>query len=319
MTLQERFIKAKRALFDKLYSALNPQQREAVYTVNGPLLVLAGAGSGKTTVLVKRIAHIIKYGDAYLDESLPDIVNEEVVSALENAISYDADMIAGILESFAVRPCPAWAILSITFTNKAANEMKERLAKALGVEPTELETWAGTFHSVCVRILRRHGSAVGLERNFTIYDTDDAKKVITQATKELNIDDKMFPAKTVMSAISRAKDTLTTPEEFLGIAEQSKDYRLKKVAEIYRLYQRKLTEANAVDFDDIIMKTVTLLAEHSDVLEFYQRRFKYVLIDEYQDTNRAQFKLAELLSGGYRNHGSGRRRPEYLSLPRCYH
>ena len=301
MTLQERFIKAKRALFDKLYSTLNPQQREAVYTVNGPLLVLAGAGSGKTTVLVKRIAYIIKYGDAYLDESLPDIVNEEVVSALENALSYDADMIAGILESFAVRPCPPWAILSITFTNKAANEMKERLAKALGVEPTELETWAGTFHSVCVRILRRHGSAVGLERNFTIYDTDDAKKVITQATKELNIDDKMFPAKTVMSAISRAKDTLTTPEEFLGIAERSKDYRLKKVAEIYRLYQRKLAEANAVDFDDIIMKTVTLLAEHPDVLEFYQRRFKYVLIDEYQDTNRAQFKLAELLSGGYRN------------------
>ncbi len=301
MTLQERFIRAKRALFDKIYASLNREQREAVYTVKGPLLVLAGAGSGKTTVLVKRVAHIIRYGDAYYDTALPAGVTEEEVSALEMAMAYDDGLIAQILERYAVNPCPPWAILSITFTNKAANEMKERLAKALGTELTDLETWAGTFHSICVRILRRHGSAVGLERNFTIYDTDDAKKMITQAVKDLNIDDKMFPAKAVMNTISRAKDKLITPQELEIEVARSKDYRLTQIAKIYKLYQERLEEANAVDFDDIIMKTVKLLQEDDDARSFYQRRFRYVLIDEYQDTNRAQFELSALLSGYHRN------------------
>ena len=259
MTLQERFVRAKRALFDKIYASLNREQREAVYTVKGPLLVLAGAGSGKTTVLVKRVAHIIRYGDAYYDTTMPASMTEEEVSALEMAMAYDDSLIAQILERYAVNPCPPWAILSITFTNKAANEMKERLAKALGTELTDLETWAGTFHSICVRILRRHGSVVGLERNFTIYDTDDAKKVISQATKDLNIDDKMFPAKAVMNTISRAKDKLITPQELEIEVARSKDYRLTQIAKIYKLYQERLEEANAVDFDDIIMKTVKLL------------------------------------------------------------
>ena len=301
MTLQERFIRAKRALFDKIYASLNREQREAVYTVKGPLLVLAGAGSGKTTVLVKRVAHIIRYGDAYYDTALPAGVSEEEVSALEMAMAYDDSLIAQILERYAVNPCPPWAILSITFTNKAANEMKERLAKALGTELTDLETWAGTFHSICVRILRRHGAVVGLERNFTIYDADDAKKLISQAIKDLNIDDKMFPPKTVMNTISRAKDKLITPQELEIEVARSKDYRLTQIAKIYKLYQERLEEANAVDFDDIIMKTVKLLQEDDDARAFYQRRFRYVLIDEYQDTNRAQFELSSLLSGHYRN------------------
>ena len=301
MTLQERFIRAKRALFDKLYASLNREQREAVYTVKGPLLVLAGAGSGKTTVLVKRVAHIIRYGDAYYDTTMPATMTEEEVSALEMAMAYDDSLIAQILERYAVNPCPPWAILSITFTNKAANEMKERLAKALDTEPNDLEIWAGTFHSICVRILRRHGTAVGLERNFTIYDTDDAKKVITQAVKDLNIDDKMFPAKMVMNTISRAKDKLITPQELEIEVANSKDYRLTQIAKIYKLYQERLEEANAVDFDDIIMKTVKLFQEDDEARLFYQRRFRYVLIDEYQDTNRAQFELASLLSGYHRN------------------
>ncbi len=297
--LTERFVKAKRALFDRLYADLNEEQRKAVYTVKGPLLVLAGAGSGKTTVLVKRIAHIIRFGDAYYDESLPYGVGEEEIARLEQATSWDKEAIAAALTPYAVAPCPVWAMLSITFTNKAAGEMKERLAKALAVEPEELEIWAGTFHSVCVRILRRSGEPVGLARNFTIYDTDDSKKVIGQVLKDLRIDDKSFPVKAVMGTISRAKDKLITPEEF---AEQAgKDYRLSQVAKIYKLYQEKLAEANAVDFDDIIVKTVTLLAENPEVREYYQKKFRYVSVDEYQDTNHAQFMLATLLSGSYRN------------------
>ena len=214
MELKQRFLKAKRALFDRLYHMLNPEQREAVYTVNGPLLVLAGAGSGKTTVLVKRIAHIIRYGNAYYSEAMPADISPAEVEALEGALSYDDETIASFLERYAENPCPAWAVLAITFTNKAANEMKERLAKALGITPEELETWAGTFHSICVRILRRFGEEIGLMRNFTIYDEDDAKRVVKNVLKELNLDDKMYPPRTVLSVISRAKDTLTTPLEF---------------------------------------------------------------------------------------------------------
>ncbi len=299
MELKTRFLKAKRALFDSLYDTLNPEQRQAVYAVDGPLLVLAGAGSGKTTVLVKRIAHILRYGNAYHSERLPEDLSEAEVTALENAGTYDHEMIAAILERYAEGVPPAWAVLAITFTNKAANEMKERLAKTLGMETDALEVWAGTFHSICVRILRRFGEAIGLKKGFTIYDTDDSKKVLREVLKELNIDDKMFPPKAVLSVISRAKETMTTPEEFTD--EIGNDYRMKKIAEIYKGYQKRLDEANAVDFDDIIMKTVLLLRDHDDIREFYQRRFRYVLIDEYQDTNGAQFELSRLLSAYHGN------------------
>ncbi len=297
--LTQRFIQAKRALFDRLYDGLNKEQRAAVYAVRGPLLVLAGAGSGKTTVLVKRIAHIIRYGAAYEDESRPAWVGEEEIAALEAAKSRPKEEIAVLLDRYAVQKTPSWAMLSITFTNKAAGEMKERLAKELGVEEESLEVWAGTFHSICVRILRRFGDRIGLERNFTIYDAEDSKRLFGAAMKELRIDDKMFPVKSVMNVISRAKDTLTAPEEFITLA--GKDYRLGQIGKIYQLYQEKLAEANAVDFDDIIMRTVDLLTRFDDVRDYYQNRFHYVSVDEYQDTNHAQFMLSVLLSGKYRN------------------
>jgi len=297
--LTERFINAKKALFDKLYQNLNDKQREAVYTVDGPLLVLAGAGSGKTTVLVNRIAHIIKYGKAAESVLLPEGVGENEIAALENAVELAPDEIAHVLSSYALEPCPPWKILSITFTNKAANEMKERIAKVLGDDETAKEIWAGTFHSICVRILRRFGSHIGYASDFSIYDTDDQKRLITACQKELNIDDKAFPIRSTVNMISGAKNKLIDCEQFE--IEAGADFRLMKMAAIYSLYQKKLREANAVDFDDIIMQTVRLLKEIPEAKEWCTGRFKYVLVDEYQDTNRAQLELTSLLSERYGN------------------
>ncbi len=295
--LERRFTAAKRALFDKMYAFLNEKQREAVYSTKGPLLVLAGAGSGKTTVLVQRIAFIIRYGNAYYEN--PADYAEADAERLEQAITLPAEEIANLLEDYKVNACPAWAILSITFTNKAANEMKERLLKVVGSDKGAEEIWAGTFHSTCVRILRRFGESVGLTRNFTIYDTEDSKKMISTILKEMNIDEKLLPAKSVQNQISKAKDKLLTPDEF----EKSvgKDFRIGQIAKIYKAYQKRLLEANAVDFDDIIVKTVELLSSDRDAREYCQKRFHYVCVDEYQDTNHAQFVLSTLLSGGYRN------------------
>lgn len=293
------FLKLKRALFDKMYSNLNPEQRNAVYSVNGPLLVLAGAGSGKTTVLVRRIAHILRYGNAYFDSGVPNFVNEEELDKMQELYnSADADEIAHTLERYAVRPCKPWQIMTITFTNKAANEMKTRLEKILG-DGVGAEVWAGTFHSICVRILRQYTVEAGLKPNFTIYDTDDCKKIITQIIKSLNLDDKVFVPRSVMTAISRAKDSLMPPEEYAAL--NAKDYKQASIAKVYKRYNEILSEANAVDFDDIIFRTVNLLKSNDAAREYYQNRFKYVCIDEYQDTNKAQFELAKLLTGKYRN------------------
>lgn len=292
-----RFTRIKQALFDRYYRSLNDKQREAVYTVNNPLLVLAGAGSGKTTVLVRRIAHIIRFGNAY-HENRPG-VTEADVQKLEAVKEGTDEEIANALAAYAVNPCPPWAMLTITFTNKAANEMKERLIKVIGEESGASEIWAGTFHSVCVRLLRRYGAAIGLDRNFTIYDTDDSKKLIVQILKERNIDEKVLPPKTVQNAISRAKDRLLTPED---LSEQNqKDFRNIQIARVYAAYQARLKEVSAVDFDDIIVRTVELLTSDAATREYLQRHFRYVCIDEYQDTNHAQFILATLLSGGRRN------------------
>ncbi len=297
--IKTRYINAKRRLFDKAYSGLNEKQREAVFTVNDPLLVLAGAGSGKTTVLVKRIAFIIKYGNAYFSEYVPYDADESYVGSLEAAFDLGADEIETILPTFASNPCPTWKILAITFTNKAANEIKSRLAATLGEEYDASEIWAGTFHSICVRILRTYHQRLGYGSSFSIYDTDDTKKAISAVMKECNIDEKTLPIKSVIANISRAKDHLITPEEFEAQAGQ--DYRLKLISRIYRAYQKRLKESNAFDFDDIIMQTVILLRDNEDVREHYQSRFKYVCVDEFQDTNKAQFVLTALLSGGYRN------------------
>lgn len=297
--LTGRAIAAKRSLFDKLYANLNAKQREAVYAVNGPLLILAGAGSGKTTVLVNRIAHIIKYGNAYESEYIPESMTEADVKTLEDAINLDASEIPSVLSAFAVEPCPAWKILSITFTNKAANEMKERIAKVLGDEELAKEVWAGTFHSICVRLLRRFGENIGYSRDFSIYDSDDQKRLITQCQKDLDIDDKAFPPRSTLNIISRAKDKLMTPEDFEN--EAGSDFRLQKISRIYALYQSRLAAANALDFDDIIMQTVRLLRECDEARDYCQNRFEYVCVDEYQDTNRAQLELTKLLSARYKN------------------
>ena len=298
--MKERYLKIKRALFDKVYSDLNREQRRAVFTVNNPLLILAGAGSGKTTVLVRRIAYIIKYGNAYYSDFVPGNITEAQVSSLESALDFPAKEIETyILPEFATRPCPPWRVLAITFTNKAANEIKARLAATFDNPDVANEIWAGTFHSICMRILRSNVEFSGYKRDFTIYDTDDSKKSVSAAMKELNIDEKMLPIKTVMNYISRAKDKLKTPDMF--IAEAGLDYRLQQIGHIYERYQERLVTSNAMDFDDIIMNTVRLFRNHPEILEQYSSRFEYVCVDEYQDTNEAQFVLTSLLASKHRN------------------
>ncbi len=289
---------AKRALFDKYYGFLTEMQRKAVFTIENPLLILAGAGSGKTTVLIHRIAYIIRFGNAYESDMLPDMDAGELAAAAQSMMTLPAEELGPVLEQFAVRPCPPWAILAITFTNKAANEIKARLARTVGEEEAK-EIWAGTFHSICMRILRRFGDRVGCNPGFTIYDTDDTKKLISKCMAELNIDEKTMPSKSVLNAISRAKDQLIAPEEYL--ARMGNDFKQKQIARIYELYQKRMSESNALDFDDIIMKTVALLDSDAEVRDLYQKRFRYVMVDEYQDTNGAQFKLVQLLSGYHNN------------------
>lgn len=238
------------------YDSLNPNQKEAVFCTEGPLLVLAGAGSGKTRVLTHRIAYLI--------------------------------------EEKGVNP---WNIMAITFTNKAAGEMRERVDKQVGFGFESI--WVSTFHSTCVRILRRHIENLGYSTNFTIYDSDDQKTLLKQILKKLDIDTKMYKERAVAGKISSAKDELVTPEEFLLNA--GGDFREQKVGQIYEEYQNQLKKNNALDFDDLIVKTVELFQNCPEVLDYYQERFRYIMVDEYQDTNTAQFKLISLLAGKYKN------------------
>ena len=297
--MRERYLNIKRKLFDKVYSSLNAPQRESVFTTRGPLLILAGAGSGKTTVLVKRIAFIIKYGNAYYSDYVPENVSERDIAKYESLLDFTAGEIEPCLVSFAENPCPPYAVLAITFTNKAANEIKHRLAAAFDDESIANDIWAGTFHSICVRMLRAHADKVGYGSNFNIYDTDDSKKAVSAAMKNIGIDEKTLPIKSVMNAISRAKDALMTPDDFID--EAGRDYRMQKIGQVYEEYQKNLRTSNALDFDDIIMLTVKLLREHEEVRAYYQNKFKYVCVDEFQDTNVAQFELTNLLIGRYRN------------------
>ena len=298
--LGEEYLRLKRRLFDKYYAFLNQEQREAVYTTEGSVLILAGAGSGKTTVLVNRIVFLVKYGNAYYSTYIPHDIDEAKIKKLKGALSLEGEALVAVLNEFASAPCLPWQCLAFTFTNKAASEIKKRLGEALDNEDAAKNIWAGTFHSICVRILRTYGGLLGYRENFTIYDTDDSKKAISAVMKSLNIDDKLLSVKTVMAEISRAKDKLISAEDYeleFGID----DFRKKKIAKIYAEYQRSLMQSNALDFDDIIMQTVFLLRQNEEIREYYQNKFRYVSVDEFQDTNLAQFELIALLSGGHKN------------------
>ena len=298
--MMNRFIAARRRYIESQFDHLNPMQRQAVLTTDGPLLLLAGAGSGKTTVLINRIANLIRFGCGSDSRLVPDTVTEEDVLFLEQlekgcceADRNRADYLC------ALEPVAPWNIIAVTFTNKAANELKERLVKMLS--PDASQVWAMTFHSACCRILRRHAELLGYAGSFTIYDTADSERVMKEIIRDMGMDDKTFPAKYVLGIISKEKDAMTTPEEMLQRAEENGNYQAIHVAQAYQKYQRQLKDNNAVDFDDIILLTVRLLQENEDVRQYYQRKFRYVLVDEYQDTNHLQYLLTSLLAGGYEN------------------
>lgn len=291
------FLSLRKAIIEREYKSLNDMQKKAVLSTEGPLLVLAGAGSGKTTVLVNRIANIIKFGKAYYSEECDvectpgDLV---LMRAAANGECGDLFDIEHLLKVDAAKP---WEILAITFTNKAAGELKERLEKMLGEQARDI--WASTFHSACVRILRRNADYIGYSSNFTIYDTDDSKRVIKDCLKQLGMSDSVLPPKSVLSAISNSKDMLITPDEY--IRQNYADIRKRNIGTVYEAYQKRLKAADAMDFDDIIVNTVLLLQNNPDVLDYYQHKFKYIMVDEYQDTNHAQYLLTSLLAGGYKN------------------
>lgn len=290
---EQRYIKARRAVVEAEFSHLNAMQRRAVMTTEGPLLILAGAGSGKTTVLINRIANLLKYGRASDSDYVPPDATEEDIITLEGVDTRQARALAPL------SPCEPWRIIAITFTNKAADELKARLESMLG--PAANDIWAMTFHSACVRILRRDADRLGFPRSFTIYDTSDSQSLMKRILKELDLDEKIYPHKTVLSQISKAKDAGITPDMFEAQARASGDPRLPRIAMAYREYTNRLFQAGAMDFDDLISHTVTLLSEHADVREYYQQKFRYVLIDEYQDTNNMQYRLASLLCGSHEN------------------
>lgn len=292
------FIGAKRKALEKYFGGLNGMQQKAVFTVEGPVLVLAGAGSGKTSALVNRIANMVNFGNAYADENTPAGVSAEDIEFLEGYDgSRDEDTVSRLADIVAVNRVNPWNILAITFTNKAAGELKTRLSDMLGENADKI--CAATFHSVCVRILRREIPAIGYESDFTIYDGDDSQRLLKSCYEPLDLSDKAFPPKAVLAAISSAKDKLITPEKF---EEEAKgDFRKMGIAKLYKLYQTRLREANALDFDDLIRLTVELFENFEDVLQHYRNLYKYIMVDEYQDTNMAQFRLVSLLSGGHKN------------------
>ncbi|MBQ9860052.1 MAG: UvrD-helicase domain-containing protein [Clostridia bacterium] len=273
---------------------MNAPQRQAVYHTDGPLLILAGAGSGKTTVLVNRIANLVRFGSAYGSDEMPPFLSPEQESRLQDCADGRIPLDGELVSLLAVDPCPAWRILAITFTNKAAGELKERLSRMLGEEGEEVA--AGTFHSFCARILRQEGENLGYSRHFTIYDTDDSRRLMKACMKELNIDEKTLGHKAILGEISRAKDELLSPADYAAAHRSGGDIRLRLAAKAYTLYQKRLQEADAMDFDDLLCKTVELFTQYPAVLERYQRRFRYLMVDEYQDTNHAQYRLVSLLA-----------------------
>ena len=298
--LEARFLAARQKYIASQFQQLNEMQRSAVLTTEGPLLLLAGAGSGKTTVLINRIANLMRYGRGSDCSEIPVDLTEENVAFLEGVDENSPEEDCCLADRLcAVDPAVPWSIIAITFTNKAANEIKDRLSALLG--PSAQDIWAMTFHSACCRILRRDIEAMGYTRSFTIYDAADSERVMKGILKDLDMDEKTFPPKYVLGAISRQKDRMISAGEMLQSAENSGDIRAKYIARAYEKYQTQLKENNALDFDDIIYVTVQLLQQNEEIRRYYQKKFRYVLVDEYQDTNHMQYLLTSLLAGGYEN------------------
>ena len=282
----------RRAVLEKDFARMNDRQKQAVFTVNGPLLILAGAGSGKTTVLINRIANILRYGDAYNSTYLRDDLDENDIAACKAYIENGMPLTTETQEHLSVSACAPWRIMAITFTNKAAGELKDRLCAMLG--ETANDIWASTFHSTCARILRRDGERIGYSSHFTVYDTDDQRRLMKNILKELDISEKNITPKSILNEISRAKDSLISPAEYaLTVGD---DFRLKIISRAYTTYQKRLEDADAMDFDDLINKVVELFKKCPDVLEYYQNRFRYLMVDEYQDTNHAQYTFVRMLA-----------------------
>ena len=295
-----RFVAARKRYIEAQFQNLNNMQRKAVMTTEGPLLLLAGAGSGKTTVLIHRIANLMRFGQASDSLLVPDTATVADLEFLEGLLfpispedSARADQLC------AVEPAAPWNIIAITFTNKAANELKARLTDMLGERGQDV--WAMTFHSACCRILRRDIDRIGFTTSFTIYDDSDSERIMKEIIRDMGLDDKTFPAKMVLALISKEKDKMVDAQAYMERVQEYNDVRGYHIAKAYLQYQARLNENNALDFDDIIFYTVKLLQENPDVLEYYQRKFRYVLVDEYQDTNNMQYLLTSLLAGGYEN------------------
>ena len=290
LALRDQYIEAR-------FTRLNPVQRQAVFATEGPLLILAGAGSGKTTVLVNRIANIIRFGSAHGSRELPRPVTQTDLDELRSAVASGRDL-PRETAYLAVRPARPWNVLAITFTNKAAGELKERLRTMLG-DTLGGDVNASTFHSACVRMLRRDAERIGFPKSFTIYDSDDQQRVIKQIYKDLMIDDKFLPVKSAIGQISSYKDKLMSAEDVA--AEVPANTKAQLISKIYTAYVNRLKAAGAMDFDDLIFHTVKLLQNDAEAREYYQNRFRYVVVDEYQDTSIAQFHLVRLLAGGTNN------------------
>ena len=291
--MKKRYTEARRKVIAADFARLNPMQQEAVLKTEGPLLILAGAGSGKTTVLINRVANLLRYGRGSDSGEVPENATEAELAVLEAGPSDEARRLA------AYEPVEPWRVIAITFTNKAADELKERLGRMLGSDADDI--WARTFHSACVRILRRDADKLGYPRDFTIYDTSDRLSIMKSLVREMNLDDKVFAPRMVLDRIDSARDELLSPEGYIGRYGGSGDPRQRRIGELYKAYAARLFAAGAMDFDDLMYNTVRLFREFPEVLEHYQRQFKYVLIDEYQDTNNLQYMLASMLAGGWGN------------------
>ncbi len=289
-------LQLRKKYIQRQFAHLNDMQQQAVFTINGPLLILAGAGSGKTSVLINRISNMVRFADSFNSPYFPDDVREDTLQRLEAAVSGGTKLDFDQEREISTGEIRPYNILAITFTNKAAAELRARLAASLGERA--LDIMASTFHSLCVRILRVEGERLGYAKAFTIYDSDDQKRIMREIMKDLNIDDKFIQLKTALNRISGYKDKLISPSEAEKYAANTHE---RLIVSCYGEYQKRLKAANALDFDDLIYQTVKLFRENSDVLEKYRNRYKYIMVDEYQDTSTAQFRLIDLLSSGHGN------------------